>query len=272
MKFHKGFYSLIQFCPDPARLEAVNVGVLLFCPELDFLSAHTVRDNRRVQHVFGREDHDWQQLNLLKNGIEERVAREKRKVKTCDQLKEFIDSRANLIRITDPIPMRVTDPQADLNKLFAQLVADEPDAKPAPRKRFQTVIAERLKKARLGRKLCEGIPVDVPYLKKPVSFPFGFQNGRFNLLQPVSFVSEDPDDSVRKAFPFAIEGESLFEHPNAKYGELKLVVIGEFRSKSDPARKNVRDVLESHNVRMIAVDQLDNLVQEIIATGKEVAL
>ena len=81
-----------------------------------------------------------------------------------------------------------------------------------------------------------------------------------------------PDDSVRKAFPFAIEGESLFEHRNAKYGELKLVVIGEFRSKRDPARKNVRDVLESHNVRMIATDQLDNLVQEIIATGKDVAL
>ena len=30
MNQHKGYYSLIQFCPDPSRLEGINIGVLVF--------------------------------------------------------------------------------------------------------------------------------------------------------------------------------------------------------------------------------------------------
>ena len=41
MKPSKGYYSLIQYCPDLGRLEAANVGVLLFCPERGFLKFST---------------------------------------------------------------------------------------------------------------------------------------------------------------------------------------------------------------------------------------
>lgn len=37
----KGYYSIIQYCPDLSRFEAANVGVLLFCPERAFLKALT---------------------------------------------------------------------------------------------------------------------------------------------------------------------------------------------------------------------------------------
>ena len=33
----RGYYSLIQFCPDTCRLEVANVGVVLYCPEVSFL-------------------------------------------------------------------------------------------------------------------------------------------------------------------------------------------------------------------------------------------
>ena len=33
-----GYYGLIQCCPNPSRLEAANVGVLLFSPEHAFLN------------------------------------------------------------------------------------------------------------------------------------------------------------------------------------------------------------------------------------------
>ncbi len=29
----RGYYCLIQYSPDPSRLEAANVGVVLFCPK-----------------------------------------------------------------------------------------------------------------------------------------------------------------------------------------------------------------------------------------------
>jgi hypothetical protein len=44
-----GYYSLIQYCPDAAREEAANVGVVLFCPEVDYLEARTVSGNDRIR-------------------------------------------------------------------------------------------------------------------------------------------------------------------------------------------------------------------------------
>ena len=268
MKFHKGHYSLIQYCPDPARMEAVNVGVLLFCPELQFLSVVVSRDNRRVQQFFGRKGLDCQQLDLFKRGIEQRVGRESLKIHGLDDLQRFIDSRANLIRITDPIPMRVTDPKTDLATLFGTLVGGDVEQQRAPKKQFRTVVAERLKRAQLGKKLRETVPVEVPFLKKPVEFPFGFQNGRFNLIQPVSFLAEDPDDAVRKAWSYAAEGESLYEQPHTKFGQLKLIIVGEFHSKRDEARAPIFKLLEKSHVRMVPDDGLDALIHEIMATGK----
>ena len=95
MKFHKGFFSLIQFCPDPARLEAANVGVLLFCPELGFLRALTVRDNRRVQRFFGSEGQDWQQLNLFKTAFRQRIELEQTRITSVDELQAFVGGRVD---------------------------------------------------------------------------------------------------------------------------------------------------------------------------------
>jgi len=39
MDARKGYYTLIQFRPDASRLEAVNMGILLFCPETGFIAA-----------------------------------------------------------------------------------------------------------------------------------------------------------------------------------------------------------------------------------------
>jgi hypothetical protein len=33
----KAYYSIVQYWPDPSRLEAVNIGVALFCPDQAFL-------------------------------------------------------------------------------------------------------------------------------------------------------------------------------------------------------------------------------------------
>ena len=187
-----------------------------------------------------------------------------------EDLQKFIDRRANLIRITDPIAMRVSDPKADLARLYDSLVGGDVEGERLPRKQFRTVVAERLRGAHLGEKLCEAVPVDVPYLKKPVEFPFGFQNGRFNLIQPVSFIAEDPDEAVRKAFSFAAEGEALYGHPHEQFGDLKLIVVGEFRSKNDEARDPINRLLDRSHVRLIPEEGLDGLVQEIMATGKVV--
>ena len=50
MNSKRGYYSLIQFCPEPSRAEAVNLGVLLFCPEAGFIG------RARPPAIKGQED------------------------------------------------------------------------------------------------------------------------------------------------------------------------------------------------------------------------
>lgn len=124
----KGYYSIIQYCPDLGRLEAANVGVLLFCPERQFLKAITVRTNARIRQFFGAEGHDWERINSYRQGIVERIEREGRDLSTLDDLQRFIAQRANLIQITPPRSMKVLDPETDLRTLFDEFFGAEPDS------------------------------------------------------------------------------------------------------------------------------------------------
>src|SRR5947209_9669263 len=101
-KATKGYYSLIQFCPDLGRLEAANIGVLLFSPERQFLKALTTRNNSRIIRFFGSEGHDWVRINAFKKRLEDRIALEGADIKSLEDLQRFIDQRANLLQITSP--------------------------------------------------------------------------------------------------------------------------------------------------------------------------
>jgi hypothetical protein len=68
-----GYYSLIQYCPDPSRMEAANIGVLVFSPLDLFLQARTATSNRRIIQFFGREGHDWHRINSFKKALHERL-------------------------------------------------------------------------------------------------------------------------------------------------------------------------------------------------------
>ena len=125
MKPCKGYYSLIQFCPDPSRAEAVNVGIVLFCPEAEFIAARTARGNKRAAKLAGGK-FNREELNAAKRAIERRVEVDGEAFRTLDDLERFANSRGNALRLTLPRPVKVFDPKADLERLFDELVGGRP--------------------------------------------------------------------------------------------------------------------------------------------------
>ena len=121
----EGWYSVIQFCPDRFRAEAVNVGVVLLCPDPHFLRARVAATNQRVARFFGRASFDPTRLNLAKQGIEHRINASSDDLRTAKDLGDFARTRANDLRLTEPRLTKVTDPEADLSRLFESLVDDE---------------------------------------------------------------------------------------------------------------------------------------------------
>src|SRR5689334_17691453 len=100
----KGYYSILQYVPNIERSEGANIGIVLFCPEIDYLKAYTSVSNERVKRFFGPDKNihlDMDRLNVLKLAFEERIDAEASRIKTIDEFTRFIKSRANQLLLTD---------------------------------------------------------------------------------------------------------------------------------------------------------------------------
>jgi Protein of unknown function (DUF3037) len=263
----RGYYCIIQFCPDLGRLEAANVGVLLFCPDLGFLRARTSNDNARIRHFFGDEGHDWARINSFKAGIEERLEVERGEIRTLEALETFIARRANLIQVSQPRPMKVTDPEKDLDQLFKDLVGGQ--ARPERGPSLKRLLGQKFNTAGLEKKIKSDIMVTVPISDRQIEIPYGFQNGRFNLIQVAGFQAKDTEHAKLTACRYAVEGESLYEHPDPQFGELQLILVGKFGSKQSESHSGVERILKAHHVRLYSATEVDRLVDEIKQTAKD---
>ncbi len=120
----KGYFCIVQYCPDIARQEAANVGVLLFSPEHDFLRARMTPDDKRERRFFKGVADQPGHLATMKNALVERLAVERSEFRTLEDLQRFVLTRANKVILTPPKAVRVTEPQEDLNRLYTQMVEE----------------------------------------------------------------------------------------------------------------------------------------------------
>lgn len=259
----KGYFSIVQYCPDMARAEAANIGVVLVCPDRAFQQAVVSNDNARVRHFFGTQGHDWKEINIYKTAVVERVKAEG--FQTLVEFEKYVSSRANLVTMTRPRFVKVRDPKADLQRLYDELVGGRSRA--TRRTGFRKSVRSRLMRANLGDKLKEDISVTVPVIERQLNIPFAYRNGRVNLIRPVPFAAKDSDSVITTACKYAVEGRSLFESPHPQLGELRLVIVGRFRSKKlvDPVHK----IFEKHEVKLYHDTELGELIHEIQVSGKQ---
>jgi hypothetical protein len=62
----RGYYSLVQFCPDSARAEAANVGVVVLCPDRHFIDCKFASSNDRVRRFFSVQGEQLERLDQIK--------------------------------------------------------------------------------------------------------------------------------------------------------------------------------------------------------------
>jgi len=260
MKPQKGYYSIVQY-------EAANIGVLLFCPESGFLKILTSANNGRIIRFFGSAGHDWKRINTIKSGLQDRLDNEG--IRTVDELQHFVATRANSLQLTPPLPVKVQDPEKELRELFHEIVGEP--AKRTQKTSLKKLLREKFDLAGLENKVIANVTVDVPVTGQEIEIPFGFQNGRFNLISPVRFGAADPQQSFRTACRFAVEGRSIYDHADKELGNLQLVVVGQFRPNDDLSPKLVRRVFAESAVKLYSADEIPTLIEDIRRTGKDIA-
>ena len=114
MKPVKGYYSIVQYCPDRSRGEAANLGVILFVPECDFLQTQLSKNNERVRKFFGTWNFDDHWLKQAKQSLVNRLVEEKKRFQDLSDLQQFVRTRANELIVTDPHAVRITNPEKDI--------------------------------------------------------------------------------------------------------------------------------------------------------------
>jgi hypothetical protein len=262
MKPMRGYYSLIQFCPDASRLEAVNMGVLLFCPEANFIAARTTASNRRAAKLLGPGELNRAALNSAKRAFERRLEVDRASFQSLDDLQHFVDTRANILKLTAPRPVKVFDPCADIERLFGELVGGTPR-----RKRSKPVIPEldslfrRLEQEGRARGEWE---IVVPKLGRPITVPYAYRNGAWNLVKPYAFSSQE-DPALRSAERLAIEGDLLARFGADEGGAKQLVVVTSFGPEAVSARleSRVRDVLNLYHVKTVTEGEIQQFAAQV---------
>ncbi|MEX0791832.1 MAG: DUF3037 domain-containing protein [Pirellulaceae bacterium] len=182
MNPRKGYFSIVQYCPDLARRESVNIGIVLFVPEADFLESRMVEDNQRVRHFFGIHGDDLQRLKLFKKSFASRIQSERSRISSLDALEKFIHTRGNQIQLTDPKFVKVRDCSQTLNQLFDKLVGSG-DRGPR-RKAFKATLVARFEHAGIADRIRRDVPVEVPILNREIKSPSDSRTDRFIFCSP----------------------------------------------------------------------------------------
>lgn len=256
----KGYYSIIQYCPDASRLEAVNLGVALFCPEPRFLQASFGRSRSRVSCLFGKQD--WDFIALQQSAIEDRFNSERQAFQKLHDLENFIARRANAVTMTPPRFVKVDDPKQELESLLRQMVGSQAPAAP----KVPNIAAELgglLQTAGVSSRLRKDVVVHPPALPKPFRAPFAYQNGRLNLIEAIRFDSETATTEFNKASAKAVEGRFLSDYRDPEFGALSLVVVGRFSGGQVRERETAKAVFEKNGVPLYTLDALGPLIEEI---------
>jgi len=255
----RGFFSVVQFCPDLDRGECSNVGIVLAVPGLGFLDVRFSEDNEGPKRRFGREAYDDDRLTIAKKGLEGRVRDDGKAWNAPEDLQHFAKKEGNNLVLATPKVILVENPAAELDELYQRLVHVEPQRRRRqPKPDLKTVFEPKL----VGVPLIKDIKVEVPEYGT-LDVPYAYQNGVLNLVRAEGFPA-DEKPATTKANDLAVKGHLIHRHAREQGKPQKLIVVGGFdASAPEELKRRIDFVLREHDARLVREDCIDAFVEEV---------
>jgi hypothetical protein len=188
-------YFLVRYVPHAEREECLNIGVLLHCPEEQFLDCLITPDFRRVKRFHPQADLEF--LHDLQGYFEQQIQQHE------DNLPGFLEGMqqtlSHVIQLAPARPLLAAEPQAQLPQLFERLVDKRPAHLPAAdtRMRIKQGLVQALRHARVfdDKRFEKRIPAaPLTHPGDPFHFDFGYRpllaagkpNGHLKLVHALS--------------------------------------------------------------------------------------
>ncbi|MBM3216531.1 DUF3037 domain-containing protein [Candidatus Poribacteria bacterium] len=263
----RGYYALIQYCPDSSRMEASNVGVLLFRPDPWYLGVRTAEGNDRPRRFFGTKSFDAARLNAAKKALEIRLRHRGTDFRTLDDLNAFIDTRANDLIVTAPRPMSVRSPGDDLERLFQELVGGRRKPQAEQEKASEPLVPELdecFRELAQDRQIQFNQRVIVPVTGRELCIPYSYVNGRENLIATTQFPAKE-QSSLNVATQWALHGDLLQRHRKDGNGSpCKFIMVALF-PEDHPRDVRMRELLlfGEYQLQVVEKPGVDGFIRAI---------
>jgi hypothetical protein len=261
----RGFYSVVQYCPDRFRAEAVNVGLVLLC-----LDPHTVRvrmtgNHERVRKLFSIAKPELKNLKLSTHGLTSRIEKSMDEFRTSDDLAAFAASRANDLHLTEPRLAKLDNIDADFERLFAQLVEEHSSAalaEASPAEVLPPALGAVFYRLQQSKKIWQPGKITVPVYKRRMEIPYAYRNGVINLVKPHVFPATKHAET--QAATLAINGDLIQKYP--VHGEKQQLIVVSTQETSEQAKEvsdHVEPLFKEYGVRLIRPQYADAFAQEV---------
>lgn len=261
----RGFYSVVQYCPNRGRAEAVNVGLVLLRLDPHALRVRMTDNYDRVRRLFGVSGPELKNLKLSTHGLKSRIENGEGDFRTEEDLLAFATSRANDLRLTEPRLAMIEEMQADFERLFAELVDGHPTATLAhesPAEVLPPKLNEVFHRLQQANKLWKPGKVVIPVLKRKLDIPYAYRNGVVNLVLPKAFA--DDKRAETQAATLAVNGDLIQKHPiDGENQKLIIVSTQETPKQAKEISDHVEPLLREYGVRLIRPQNADAFAIEV---------
>lgn len=265
----RGFYSVVQYCPDPFRAEAVNVGLVLLCVDPHALRVKMTGNHDRVRKLFAISKQDLGNLKFSTHGLTSRIENSADELRTSEDLAAFAASRANDLRLTEPRLAKLVNFDEDFERLFAQLVETHSTAELAeasPAEVLPPKLGEVFYRLQRAGKIWQPGTITVPVYKHKLKIPYAYRNGVVNLVKPHVFSANKRAEN--QAATLAINGD-LIQRRWIDGEKQKLIVVStqETAEQAQEISEHVEPLFKEYSVRLIRPGDADAFANEVEASA-----
>lgn len=257
MTTYGGFYSIIQYCPNLDRGEGINIGVVLFCPELRSINVRMTKTNEAVRRHFRGHEFDDRRLSSAKGALACRLR--KSEVASIVDFRVFISKESEHLVIVPPKQTLVSRPDIDIDALFDELVGESSNRRRARAKAPD--LSRVFEPLTLGAPILRDQTVEIPILGHKLAAPYAYRNGTLNYVKPQGF-SAIEDSALQSASHLGVQGHMLHKHPDPDTNiERRLVVVADFE---DPRlRPRISQLFEEFMVRLVPYHEVKAFAEEV---------
>jgi hypothetical protein len=248
----KFYFSLMRYVYDPLSQEFVNIGVVIYSPEIAFLRATFTTRYRRISKMFGHIDgasfralsrYIDNQIAILSDEMNKGLLFKDSKKDLQSILGEILPADEGSIRFVAGGVGVTEDPSKSLETLYQRYVSRYENPNDTLQRDEDDVWKSFQDPLRTKRVYTQLVPKKITASDYEYLFKRSWKNGKWHLFEPVSFDLADESAILEKASKWVGRSSSLSDSSD----EFKLIfLLGKpTDQKLMPAYQKARNLLSA---------------------------